>query len=171
LLQKKKVLAVILLPLFMLAAVDVAAELKVVILDVQRAINESEEAKKLTEALRQDLAKDEENLNQLGEDIKTLRAKLEKDSEIMGEAEKRKIAKGIEDKGIDYEFGVNKFRKESQDGMQEIFQAMAPKLDAVMKDLIELEGYDVVFQRSGLLYVNTKHEITRKVTEKLNEKQ
>ena len=170
-LQKKKVLAVILLPLFMLAATDVAAELKIAILDVQRAIGESEEAKILISGLQQDLAKDEADLSQLGEGIQALRAKLEKDAEIMGDSEKRKIAKDIEEKGIDYEFGLNKLRKESQDGLQEIYQAMAPKLDAVIKDLIELEGYDLVLPRPGVLYVNTKHDITRKVTEKLNEKQ
>lgn len=170
-LKTKNVLAAILLPLFMLSATDVAAELKIAILDVQRAIAESEEAKKLTDGLREDLAKDEENLSQLGEDIQALRAKLEKDAEILGALEQRKIAKDIEEKTIDYEYELNKLQKASQDGLQEIYQEMAPKLDAVMKDLIELEGYDVVFQRSGLLYVNTKHDITRKVTEKLNEKQ
>ena len=48
---------------------------------------------------------------------------------------------------------------------------MAPKLNAVLDDLVEIEGYDLVLQRGGLLYVNIKHDITRRVTEKLNEKQ
>ena len=166
-----KKLAVILLPLFMLTAADVAAELKIAILDVQRALGESQEAKALAEQIREDLQNNEEDLKALGESIQSLGEKLEKDAEIMGESEKRKMRKDIEDKRIDYEFGVNKLRKELQDRQQEILQQMAPKLDAVLKDLIEIEGYDVVMQRSGLLYVNAKHDITRKVTEKLNDKQ
>ena len=96
---------------------------------------------------------------------------MQNDAEILGDAEKRNIQKDIEDKQLDYEFGVNKFRKELQDRQEQIFRQMAPKLDAVLKDLIEIEGYDMVFPRGGLLYVNTKHDITRKVTEKINEKQ
>ena len=72
---------------------------------------------------------------------------------------------------MDFEFGANKLQKELQDRQQDVIRDMAPKLDAVLQDLIEIEGYDVVLQRRGLLYVNPKHDITRKVTEKLNEKQ
>ena len=72
---------------------------------------------------------------------------------------------------MDFEFGANKLQKELQDRQQDVIRDMAPKLDAVLQDLIEIEGYDVVLQRRGLLYVNSKHDITRKVTEKLNEKQ
>ena len=39
----------------------------------------------------------------------------------------------------------------------------------MLKDLIELEGYDLIMERANLRYVNSKHDITRKVTEKLNE--
>ena len=121
--------------------------------------------------IQQDLEKDRDELQALGEQIQALQEQLEKDAEILGDEEKRRINKDIEDKRLDFEFGANKLQKELQDRQQEILRQMAPKLDAVLKDLIEIEGYDVVLQRSGLLYVNTKHDVTRKITEKLNEKQ
>ena len=166
-----KRLAATLLAVFCLSAVGVAAEYKFAVLDVQRAIGDSEEAKSLAAQVEQDLKADQDALQKLAEDIQALQERLQKDAEILGDSEKRGVQKDIEDKQLDYEFGVNKFRKELQDRQQEIFREMAPKLDAVLKDLIEIEGYDVVLPRAGLLYVNTKHDITRKVTEKINEKQ
>ena len=46
-----------------------------------------------------------------------------------------------------------------------------PQDEELREDLIELEGYDMIMERSQLRYVNSKHDITRRVTEKLNEKQ
>ncbi len=166
-----KSLSATLLAFFCFAAVGVAAEYKFAVLDVQRAIGDSEEAKSLATQVEQDLKADQDALQELAEDIRAVQERLQNDAEILGDAEKRGMQKDIQDKQIDYEFGVNKFRKELQDRQQEIFRQMGPKLDAVLTDLIEIEGYDVVLPRAGLLYVNTKHDITRKVTEKLNEKQ
>ncbi len=166
-----KRLAGTLLAVFCLSAAGAAAEYKFAVLDVNRAIGDSEEAKSLAAQVEQDLKADQDALQTLAEEIQGLQERLQNDAEILGDAEKRGMQKDIEDKQLDYEFGVNKFRKELQDRQQEIFRQMAPKLDAVLKDLIEIEGYDVVFPRAGLLYVNTKHDITRKVTEKINEKQ
>lgn len=166
-----KGLAVMLVAACALAAVDASAQLKIAVLNVQRALGESEEAKALADEIQQDLQKDQDELQALGEEIQALQDQLEKDAEILGDDETRRINKDIEDKRLDFEFGANKLQKELQDRQQEILREMAPKLDAVLKDLIEIEGYDVVLQRSGLLYVNTRHDITRKVTEKLNEKQ
>ncbi len=76
----------------------------------------------------------------------------------------------MEDKQIEYQFLVNKLQKDVQDRRQDLMQQMAPKIDAVLQDLIEAEGYDLILQRGNLLYADSKHDITRKVTEKLNEK-
>lgn len=166
-----KRLATTLLAVFCFCAAGVSAEYKFAVLDVNRAIGDSEEAKSLAAQVEQDLKSEQDALQKLAEDIQAVTERLQKDAEILGDTEKRGMQKEIEDKQLDYEFGVNKFRKELQDRQQEIFRQMAPKLDGVLKDLIEIEGYDVVIPRAGLLYVNTKHDITRKVTEKLNEKQ
>jgi len=47
---------------------------------------------------------------------------------------------------------------------------MAPKLDAVLKDIIAKEQYDLVIHRQNALYVDAKYDITAQVTEKLNQK-
>lgn len=154
----------------LLAASGAAAELKVAVLDTQRALVESEEAQELMRSAQFDLEEEQGRLNTLGQEIRGLQEQLEKDAEVMSGAEQRRKQKEIEDKRIDYEFLVNKLQKEVQDRRQELMQMMAPKVDAVLQDLIEVEGYDLILQRGNLLYANSRHDITRKVTEKLNER-
>lgn len=146
-----------------------AAELKIAVLDTQRAIAQSEEVKSLLEIVQEELQSEQENVNTLGDEIRSLREQLVKDGEVMSPTEQRKAQKTLEDKGIDYQFLVNKLQKQANDRQQEVIQVMAPKLQAVLRDLIDLEGYDLILE-AGVLYVNSKHDITRRVTEKLNEK-
>jgi outer membrane protein len=154
----------------LLAAGTAVAELKLAVLDTQRALLESEEAKTLLQAVRVDLEKELSQVTELDQEIRTLREQMQKDADVMSPADQRRRAKAIEDKQIELQFQVNKLQKEEQDRGQEVLQLMGPKIQAVVNELIEAEGYDMVLQRGSLLYVNAKHDITRKVTEKLNER-
>ncbi len=154
---------------FMLAAGTVAAELKIAVLDTQRALVESEEATALLAQAEKELQEEQNEVTTLRDEIEALQQRLQTDGEVMSAAEQRKVQKDIEDKQIDFQFLVNKLQKEVKDRQQDIFQQMVPKIDKVLKDLIELEGYDLIMERANLRYVNSKHDITRKVTEKLNE--
>ncbi len=154
----------------LLAAGTAAAELKIAVLDTQRALLESEEAQQLLKRAQEELQSEENEVKSLGEEIVALQEQLQKDAEVLSPGEQRKRQKEIEDKQIDYQFLVNKLQKEVNDRRQELLQQMVPKIDAVLKDLIELEGYDLIMERSSLRYANSKHDITRRVTEKLNER-
>jgi len=147
-----------------------AAELKIAVVDIQRALVSSEEAKALLEQVQNELKKDEEEVNALGAEIQSLREKLQTDAEVMSLAARREAQKDIEDKQLDYEFRLNKLQKALQDRREDLLQVMVPKLEAALRDLVELEGYDFVMERASLRYVNPKHDITRRVTEKLNQK-
>ncbi|MCY3792866.1 MAG: OmpH family outer membrane protein [Gammaproteobacteria bacterium] len=168
--RMKRLAQLSLLALSLGAAAMAAAELKIAVLDTQRALVSSEEAKALLEQAQSELKKEEEEVNALGAEIQALQEKLQTDGEVMSPTEQRKAQKDIEDKRIDYEFLVNKLQKALQDRRQDLLQVMVPKVDAVLKDLIELEGYDLIMERANLRYVNPKHDITRRVTEKLNQK-
>jgi outer membrane protein len=157
--------------LFLFAATSAAAELKIAVLDTQRALIESEEAQALLAQAQQELQAEQDQLQALNDEIVALNEKLQKDGEVMSPAEQRKLQKDIEDKQIDLQFLGNKLQKEVNDRRQELLQQMVPKIDVVLKDLIDLEGYDMIMERGSLRYVNSKHDITRRVTEKLNEKQ
>ncbi len=156
--------------LFCLVAGSATAEFKIAVIDTQRALIASEEAQSLSKQIQEELQSDEANAKALSEEVRELSEKLQKDAEVMSPAEQRKAQKVIDNKQIDLQFIVNKYQKAVQDRQQELVNHMLPKIDAVLKDLIELEGYDVIMDRRNIYYVNTKHDITRKVTEKLNEK-
>ena len=121
---------------FVLAAGTAAAELKIAVLDTQRALVESEEAKQLLADAEKALREEQEEVQSLRDEIEALQERLQKDGEVMSAAEQRKAQKDIEDKGLDYQFLANKLQKEVNDRRQELLGQMLPKIDKVLKDLI-----------------------------------
>ena len=160
-----------LLPAVLLLSFSSQAELKIVVINAEQAILQSEEGKAKIEAIRTAVEADELKIQSLSDQIRSLQERLAKDAEVISDGEKQKLQKDIEDLNIDAQFELQKYQKKGNELQQDLMREMTPKLQAVLQDLIEVEGYDLVMPRAGLLYTNAKHNITRKVTEKLNEKQ
>ena len=151
-------------------AQDAVAQLKIAVLNTDLAIQQTEEFQSFRESLRTEFADEEGALVQLNEDIAALRQRVIDERDVMSEAELREVQKEIENKSLDLEFRDKKYRKDANDRGAEFLQTMNPKLQAVVNDLIEVERYDLVLPRQTLLFANMKHDITAKVTEKLNER-
>ena len=90
--------------LLLFAAGPVAAELKIAVLDTQRALVESEEAQALLAQAQEELQAEQDQLQALNDEIVALNQKLQTDGEVMSPAEQRKAQKDIEDKQIDLQF-------------------------------------------------------------------
>ena len=156
-----------------LASTSALAELKVAVIDTQRALADSSEAQALLEKAQTELQKENQQLEALVGEVQALQEKLQTDGDVMSAEDRRRAQKDIEDKGAEAQFLNQRLQKEANDRRQELLQVMVPKVQAVLKDLIEIEGYDMIMERASLGamgYVNPKHDITRRVTEKLNEK-
>ena len=150
-------------------SITVSAELNIVVLDSVRAILESDEAKVLVEAANTEMEEEASELRGMAKTMQDKQNKLQTDGEVISAGEKRKIAKEIEDAQIDIQFRQQKLQKEVQDRRQEIVQAIAPRFDKVLKDIIQVDQIDFILSPASLQYANTKHDITKRVTEKLNE--
>ncbi len=162
-----KKLAVILSALFL--STHAYAEMKIVVLDSVRAILETEEAKVLIEAAGKEMEPEQEEVREMAEQRQALIEKLRKDGEVMSNAEKAQTQREIEDLEVELQFETQKLQKAVNDKRQEILVALAPKFEKVRTDLIQIEGYDMIVAPNALVYANPKNDITKKITERMNE--
>ena len=151
-------------------AEDATAELKIAVVNSDAAIGQSEEFKTFREALQQEFSGEQGELKTLQDSIAALQQRVVDERDVMSESEMRDVQKEIENKNLDLEFRGKKFEKDVNDRQVEFFQSMTPKFQAVVNDLIEIERYDFVYERRQVIFANMKHDITAKVTEKLNER-
>lgn len=144
------------------------AEVKIAVVDVQKAILSSEQAKIYMTQIQQEFKSEQDEIRDLQSAAAALLERLQKDGEVMSDSEKRKLQVQIEDKNNDFVYLRNKLQKQIEDRQQELFAGIDQKVQKAIEDLVLAEDYDMILPRQAALYVADLYDITRKVTEKLN---
>ncbi|MBD3646136.1 MAG: OmpH family outer membrane protein [Pseudomonadales bacterium] len=152
-----------------LGASSALAEVKVAVVDVQRAILNSEEAQRLLQQIQEEFKSEEDEIKKLQADATALLERMQKDSEVMSDAEKRKLQTEIESKNDDFVYRRKKLQKQIEARQQELFAGTDTKVQQAIEALVLEEDYDLILPRQAALYVGDLYDVTRKVTEKLNE--
>ncbi len=154
--------------LCLLLSAGAYAEIKIAVLNVQRAVAESTEAQDELAKIQEELTATQAEIQRMNAEMVALQERLVRDGDVMSSTDARRLQRELEDKQMDYEFRVNRFQKEVNDRQQEVINMMMPKIDAALGDLIEQEGYDLILHRQNVLYVDGAHDITSRVAERLN---
>ena len=152
----KSVLTIVVLGLGFLASATAIGEVKIAFVDVDRAVASSEAAKKLLVQLQGEFSTDEDTIKSIQTDAAALLQRLQKDGEVMSEDEKRRLQQEIESLNNDFVYQRQKLQKEV-------------KVRKAIEDLVLENDYDMILPRATALYVGDLYDVTRKVTEKLNE--
>lgn len=144
------------------------AEVKIAVVDVQKAILSSEQARGYMEQIQKEFRDDEDEIRNLQTDAAALLERLQKDGEVMSDTEKRKLQRQIEDKNDYFVFLRKKLQKQIDDRQQELFAGIDQKVQKAIEELVLSDDFDIIMPRQAALYVADLYDITRKVTEKLN---
>lgn len=146
------------------------AEGKVVALDPKAAVLGTAVAKAKFEKLQKnpDYAATKAKLDGLKADIQALQATFQKDGMTWSEEKRAESEKKMQSMGADYQFQGKKLQAEQQAVMQEVMQEMAPKMDAVIKQLVEADNISLIVDANAIIAIKPDSNITAKVTELLN---
>lgn len=146
------------------------AQLRIAVVSTSEAAMATEDAKATLKQIENEFAPESDRLKKLQSDLIEMRDKLVNDSAVTSEEQRRSIQKEMEDMQFDLEVGAQKLQRDLTERRDELLSNLNPKFQKALKDLVELENYDVVYQFNPnvFLFVNPKHDITRKVTEVMN---
>lgn len=166
---KQRTLMIVAALVMAFAAPAAFAEVKIAVVDVQSAILNSEEAKRLLAQIQSEFKDQEDEIRKIQSDAAALLERAQKDSDVMSDAEKRKLQQDIDSKNNDFVYLRQKLQKQIEDRQKELFAGVDQKVQRAIEELVKSEDYDLVIPRQAALYVGELYNITRKVTEKLNE--
>jgi len=144
------------------------AEIKLAVVDVQSAILNSESAKKITNQIQGEFTREQDSIKKLQTEAAVLLERLQKDSEVMSDAEKRKVQQQIESINNDFVYERQKLQRAIEERQKELFAGIDQRVQAAINELVLSDDYDVILPRQAALYVGDLYDITRKVTERLN---
>ena len=166
---RRSILAIMAFLTLGLGATPAFAEVKIAVVDVQTAITNSDEAKRLIAQIQGEFKDQQDQIRKIQSDAAALLQRAQKNSDVMSDAEKRKLQNEIQSKNSDFEYLRNKLQKQVQERRNELFAPVDQEVQQAIEDLVRENDYDLVIPAQATLYVNPVYDVTNKVTEKLNQ--
>ena len=158
--------------LFMCAALVAAAqaslaqEFKIGIVNLDRIVRESGPAKSAQTKLEAEFGKREKEINDLGNQIKVLSDRLEREAPTLSESQRAARQKQLVDQDREFQRKRREFQEDLNNRKNEELQAIIDRANRAVKTLAETEKFDLIVQEA--VYSNPKHDITDKVIQLLN---
>jgi outer membrane protein len=143
-----------------------AQEFKIGFINTDRIFRDANSAKAAQAKLEQEFMRREKELNDQGNQLKTIADKLEKDAPTLSEAQRSTRQKQLGDQDRDFQRKRREFQEDLNVRKNEELQLVLERANKVVKQVAEAEKYDVVVQE--VVYINPKHDITDKVLKVLN---
>jgi outer membrane protein len=143
-----------------------AEDFRVGFVNTDRIFREANTAKTAQAKLEQEFSKREKELNDLGNGLKSLSDKFEREAPTLSESQRAQRQKQLLDQDRDFQRKRREFQEDLNARKNEELQQVLERANRVVKQVAEAEKYDVVLQEA--VYINPKHDITDKVIKALN---
>ncbi|MBU2964894.1 OmpH family outer membrane protein [Amphritea sp. 2_MG-2023] len=143
---------------------------KVAVLSVQQALLSSKAADLFRDKLTKEFSSEQKQLVDLQAQVKKIQDKIKKGAGTQ--------SKEVQDQQrVQFQKAYGEYQRLGQSLQQKqrqredaFLKEMRPKLDAVIRDLIASESYDLVVNKQATIFVKPELDITSRVVELLNKK-
>ncbi len=145
-----------------------AQQINIAYLDSQRILSDSLPVKQMLAKLKQDFEKRVNDLQDMEARVKNAQAKLEKDSQVMSDADRAKASRDLNDMAKEFQRKQRELQEDINQRRNEEYEVVLQRVSKVVKQVAEENKYDLVVQAAGTAYFNPRIDITDKVLKALN---
>jgi len=143
-----------------------AQEFKIGFVNTDRIFREANSAKAAQSKLEQEFSRREKELIEMGNSVKSLSEKLEREAPTLSESQRTARQKQLVDQDREFQRKRREFQEDLNARRNEELQQVLERANRVVKQVAEAEKYDAIFQEA--VYINPKHDVTDKVIKALN---
>ena len=144
-----------------------ALELKIGIVNTARILNEAPQVKLAKEFLQKEFSGREKNLAKLRDGLKIKEEKLQRDSTIMTDEQRRKLEHELLSGKRDFVRAQNEFREDLNIRQNEIFSKVQQQIQQVIQKLAISENFDLILE--DYVYASERVDLTARVLQKLRQ--
>ena len=151
--------------LVLTAAPAWAADFKVAVVDMQRALNECDAGKKAKDQVKAKFEKAQDQLKRQREDLDRARDEFDKKALVLKEEQRRDMEKEFEVKSLDFKRKYEDFQRDLKRTDSELTSGIVEQLYGIVSELGQQKGYTMVLEASSgaLLYSDKSVDITDEV--------
>ena len=147
-----------------------AENLKIGVVDFQRALNEVNEGKTAKARLKAEFEEKQRSLTAKQNELNTLKDNLQKQATALSKEALQQKEKEYRDKFVELQKTLGQFQKEMATKEGEITKNIIVKLKQVTSEIGKNENFTMIFERSQdtLVYAPAAEDVTSKVIAKFN---
>jgi outer membrane protein len=144
---------------------------KIRVIDVQGAILSTDVAQKKLGEIRDqaEYKKNKAEYDRLKSEGEALLKTYQKDAAVMSQDQKVAAQKKLNAMQEDLDHVTSKLQQAEQAAGQALLQEMAPKVQDILREMIEKDGIGLLLQRNAVVHAEPSYSITQQVTDKLNQ--
>jgi outer membrane protein len=145
-------------------AATAQAELRVAVVDMQRALNECDAGKKAKEQVRAKFERSQNQLKKQQEDLERLKGDYDKKALVLKDEERRTLEKDLEGRTLEYKRKYEDFQRDLKQTDADLTSSIVQELYEVVRDYGEKNGYALVLEASsGVLFSNRSVDVTEEI--------
>lgn len=156
------------LTLLVALSLPVAAELKIGVVDLRRAVFTSEQAAEFSKSLQEQFKSEEEAVRKAQEEAQAMRDRLETDGAMMNDTERGKAAREFEAKVREFNQLRVRLDQAVNQQRQQFLQKAQPEVDAALESILEERDLDLILPREAAVYAKPEFDLTEELIKRLN---
>lgn len=149
----------------LMASSGAAAELKVGVVDLQKAMELSEEGQKAKAVFQKKVEQVQKDLKAKQDELALMKEEIDRQNLLLSDSARM-------EKQSSYQLGLKDFKRQYEDAQEELrledaklSEKIIKDLQAVIEDFGKKEGYDLILEKtqSAVMYRDSKFDITSRI--------
>ncbi|MET0389917.1 MAG: OmpH family outer membrane protein [Polyangiales bacterium] len=144
--------------------------LKIAVVDMQRALHETEDGRKAKSTLKKLFEDRQKTLDKQQNDLKTLKESLDKQHDVLTPAVLGKKQEELQKAFSELQTTYMEFQRELQSKEGELTKDIIERMQRIMRRVGQTEGYTLVLERneSGVVFVPSNYDLTDLLIQRYN---
>lgn len=144
------------------------SNVKIGCVDFQKALNDVNEGKKAKAQLKAEFDAKQKQLVTMENQLKTMKEELDKQRLVLSADALREKEEAFRKKYMDFTEKMNGYKMELQAKESKVTGDIIVRLQKIAADIGQSESYDMILERSQVLYAPSKTDLTERVIQTFN---
>ncbi len=154
--------------LALMMSLPALSETRIGVVDLRQALFSSNDAKAFSDQLKKDFSGDEAKVRSAQDEARKLKERLEKDSAMMNDTERSKLASEFQDKVKEFNRLKQRLDASVSSRKQDFLEKARPAVDQAVKELLDKHNLDLILPSEAVVYAKPDMDLTPELLDKLN---
>lgn len=147
-----------------------AQAVKIAVVDLQRAINETEDGRKSKEKLKKLFESRQTGLDKKQNDLKKLKDEIEKQQSLWTPEVRQQKIESYQKQLVELQQVYVDYQRELAEKEGELTKSIVERMEKILRRIGQTEGYTLIVERNeaGVIYVPTNLDLTDLVIQRYN---